>query len=154
MREIVTHVEIEAPAELVWEVLTNFEAYPEWNSLFWPKRGMLKPGSPFRFRLRLGRALGLHLQARIHKAEPGRELCWQGRIPPRLLTGEHYLTLEPLGKERVRFVQREIYTGALVWIYTLVLGSWVRRAYDRMNRELKLRSEALLAQSRVSVPAT
>src|SRR5208337_3854746 len=31
MKEIHTEIEINAPAEKVWKVLTDFAAYPEWN---------------------------------------------------------------------------------------------------------------------------
>jgi uncharacterized membrane protein len=31
MKEIHTEIEINAPAEKVWRVLTDFAAYPEWN---------------------------------------------------------------------------------------------------------------------------
>ncbi len=31
MKEIHTEVEINAPAERVWRMLTDFRAYPEWN---------------------------------------------------------------------------------------------------------------------------
>ena len=31
MKEIHTHIEIAAPAERVWKILTNFSAYQDWN---------------------------------------------------------------------------------------------------------------------------
>ena len=31
MKEIHTEIEINAPAEKIWKVLTDFAAYPEWN---------------------------------------------------------------------------------------------------------------------------
>ena len=31
MKELRSQIEIEAPAERVWQVLTDFAAYPEWH---------------------------------------------------------------------------------------------------------------------------
>jgi uncharacterized protein YndB with AHSA1/START domain len=31
MRELGTEVEIAAPPERIWEILTDFAAYPDWN---------------------------------------------------------------------------------------------------------------------------
>ncbi len=145
MTEIRTQIEIEASAEQVWEVLTDFAAYPEWNSLFWPENGEARPGARLRVRVRMPGRLRVRFQPTVRRAEPGRELCWLGRLPARLLDGEHHFTIEPLGPNRVRFVQREVYAGILVPIYMLVMGGWVRRAYEEMNRDLKLRAEKVLA---------
>ena len=31
MKELRSQIEIEAPADRVWQVLTDFATYPEWN---------------------------------------------------------------------------------------------------------------------------
>jgi uncharacterized protein YndB with AHSA1/START domain len=35
VKEVFSEVEIQAPAERIWQVLTDFASYPEWN-LFVP----------------------------------------------------------------------------------------------------------------------
>ncbi len=39
MKVIHTEIEINAPAEAVWRVLTDFAAYPEWNPFVPPSGG-------------------------------------------------------------------------------------------------------------------
>jgi hypothetical protein len=141
MSEIHTEVEIDATAEQVWQVLTNFPAYLEWNSKIWPNAGELRAGARLRVRVRVAGGLSFAFRATVLKAEPGRELCWVGRLPARLLEGRHSFSIVPLEQKRVRFVHREVYSGLLVPIYMLVMGSWLRRTYKGMNRELKLRAE-------------
>ena len=34
MKELRSEIEIEAPTERVWGVLTDFAAYPEWSPLY------------------------------------------------------------------------------------------------------------------------
>ena len=141
MSEIRTQIEIEATAERVWQVLTDFAAYPQWNSVIRPERGEARPGERLQFHLRLWGTLGLSLRATIRKADPGRELCWKGRLAPGLFGGEHSFSIEPIGQSRVRVVQREVYTGILVPIYMRIMSAWVRRVFEGMNRELKFRAE-------------
>ena len=144
MSEILTQVEIDASAERVWQVLTDFAAYPEWNSTIWPNGGKPQAGERLRVRVRVAGRLGFAFRPTVLKAEPGREFCWVGRLPAGLMEGKHSFTIVPVEPNRVRFVHREVYAGLLVPIYMRVMGGWVRRTYERMNRELKLRAEGAL----------
>ncbi len=153
MNEILTHVEIAASAGEVWKVLTDFEAYSEWNSMMWPDGGVVKPGARLRVRVRVGGWLRFTFQPTIRKADPGRELSWKGRLPARLLQGVHTFAIESLGPNRVRFVHHETFTGLMVPFYMWFMAGWAERAYARMNRELKARTESIYGQSGQAVSA-
>ena len=45
MKEIHTEIEIHAPAERVWQVLTDFAAYPQWNSFIRRVEGEIRAGA-------------------------------------------------------------------------------------------------------------
>lgn len=78
----------------------------------------------------------------VLKAEPNRELRWLGHLLiPGLFDGEHIFTIEPLGANRVRFVQREIFTGLLVPLLASGLDTDTRRGFEEMNQALKVRAE-------------
>ena len=80
---------------------------------------------------------------KILNAEPNRELRWLGHLfVPGLFDGEHSFTIEPLGHARVRFVQREIFRGLLVPLFSRGLDRDTRRGFEEMNRALKERAEA------------
>ncbi len=141
MNEILTHIEIKASAEEVWKVLTDFDAYFEWNSMMTPEGDVLQPGARIRVRVRMGKWIRFTFRPTIRRADPGRELAWRGRLPARLLQGIHTFAIEPLAGDRVRFVHREVFSGFLVPIYMWLMGGWATRAYSKMNRELKTRAE-------------
>lgn len=153
MNEIVTEIEIAAGAEKVWNVLTDFAAYQEWNSMMWPERGELRPGEKLVVRARLAGGIRISFRPTIRTAEPARELSWNGRLPVRLLQGIHSFVIQPVSQDRVRFIHRETFSGWIAPLYMLVMSAWARRAYAKMNRELKARVEEIQGRSAQTYPA-
>ena len=62
MTEITATIEIAAPPEQVWAVLTDLASYPQWNPLFRKVSGQLSPGSRITDRShRIQEGYSLHL---------------------------------------------------------------------------------------------
>ncbi len=142
MQELRTEVEIQAPADRVWAVLTDFAAFPQWNPFMPRAGGTLKPGERLEIRLQPAGGQGMTIRPTLLTVEPGRELRWLGRlILPGVFDGEHSFTLEPLGSDRVRLVQREVFTGVLVPILMRLVGRGTRLGFEAMNQALKVRAE-------------
>ncbi len=79
----------------------------------------------------------------LRRLEPRRELRWLGRlILPRLFDGEHIFELEPVGEDRTRFVQREVFRGLLVPFLSRSLDRDTKRGFEEMNRALRSRAES------------
>ncbi|WP_082778155.1 SRPBCC domain-containing protein [Tsukamurella pseudospumae] len=144
-RTVERSVEIEASPAEVWRVLTDFEAYPQWNPF------VIRAAAPDG--LEVGRDLDVRIRDRgsetgfrpeVLAVDPERELRWLGRVLlPRLLDGEHSFRLEttPTG---TRFIQGERFRGVLV----PVVGSSIDVAdgFDAMNRALRERVLATIAR--------
>jgi hypothetical protein len=140
--EICTEIDIDASAEHVWRVLTDFPAYGQWNPVVSEIRGEMKVGGQLVVCVRALGGLPIRFRVRLLRVEPQRELRWRGRLVlSRLFAGEHALIIEPLGDSRVRFVQREAYTGVLARVFLLIMGANNRRIFERMNQALKARAE-------------
>ena len=78
----------------------------------------------------------------VLKAEPNRELRWRGQwLTPGLLDDEHIFTIEPLATGRVRFTQREIFTGIFSSFAARRRNTDTRRGFREMGKALKLRAE-------------
>src|SRR5688572_5853333 len=108
-------IEIDAPAVQVWQILTSFAAYAEWNPFIKEARGDVRPGASLQVRIQPPGSGALTFRPTVRRARPNRELSWLGRLlVPGLLDGEHSFELEPLDYGRTRFVQRETFTGLLV----------------------------------------
>jgi demethylmenaquinone methyltransferase/2-methoxy-6-polyprenyl-1,4-benzoquinol methylase len=137
VRELVAEIEIAAPAERVWEILTDFGAYRQWNPFMPRLDGEVRVGARLRARLVVAGAPTLRPRLCVTRVDPGRELCWVGRGP--LVRGERTMRIQPLGCTRVRFAQRTEFTGPI----TPLLG-WLDRyrpGMQAMNAALKARAE-------------
>jgi hypothetical protein len=141
MRELRTDLEIGAPPGRVWQVLTDFDEYPEWNPFIRSIEGELVLGSQLRIRIEPPGVRGMTFKPTVRAVEPGRELRWLGRLfVPGLFDGEHRLAVEPLDGGRSRFVQSERFSGLLVRLFAKTLVA-TERGFVEMNEALKRRAE-------------
>ncbi len=142
MKELDSEIEIQAPAERVWQVLTDFAAFPEWNPFMRRASGQVKTGAQLDVYLQPQGAGGMRFRPTVLKAEPNNELRWLGHLLiPGLFDGEHILRIEPLGPDRVRFIQHEIFSGLLVPMLVRSLDRDTLRGFQEMNLALKTRAE-------------
>ncbi|MDQ3913439.1 MAG: SRPBCC domain-containing protein [Actinomycetota bacterium] len=147
MKELHTEIDINAPAERVWQVLVDFAAYPRWNPFIRRIGGIPMAGERLEVRLQPSGARGFTFHPEVLAAEPTRELRWLGHLlAPKVFDGEHIFTIEPLAEERVRFVQREIFSGLLVPFFMRFAEADTRRGFEEMNRALKEHAEASISE--------
>jgi hypothetical protein len=142
MKELRTEVEIQAPADRVWAILTDFAGFAQWNPFMPQASGTIKPGERLAITIQPVGGRGMTIRPTVLTADPGRELRWLGRlILPGLFDGEHSFTIEPLGSDRVRFVQREVFTGLLVPLLMRFIERGTRSGFEAMNQALKVKAE-------------
>lgn len=145
-KTLLTDIEIAASPERVWQILTDFAAYPDWNPFMTRAAGTAIPGQRLTIRLQPQGGRAMSFRPTVVEATPSRRLRWLGHLLlPGLFDGEHSFTIEPLGPDRVRLIQREDFRGLLV---RLLAGSLDRRtlpAFVSMNKALKRRAEAVRA---------
>jgi hypothetical protein len=142
MKELNNELEMNASAERVWQVLTDFASFPQWNPFIQRVSGELKAGKRLEVQIQASRTPGTTIRPLVLKVEPNHELRWVGRWPiPGILNDEHIFTIEPLDTNRVRFTQREIFTGLLSPFHARSRNADTRRGFREMATALKLRAE-------------
>jgi hypothetical protein len=137
-----TEIAIEATPDRVWEILTDFAAYPAWNAFIPCISGPGTVGSRLDLQMRPPGGRGMQFRPTVLAAAPSQELRWLGQLGvPGLFDGEHRFRIEPLGTNRVRFVQEERFTGLLAPLVLRFIESGTRRGFEAMNQALKVRAE-------------
>jgi hypothetical protein len=143
MKDLHSEIEINAPAERVWHLLTDFASYPQWNPFIRSIRGQPIRGERLEVRIEPPGGRGMTFKPKVLNAEDNRELRWLGHLlVPGLFDGEHSFTIESLAKNRVRVVQREAFKGLLVPLFARSLETNTQRGFEEMNCALKERAEA------------
>jgi uncharacterized membrane protein len=131
-------VEIEAPVERVWEVLSDIDHWSEWTESVTSARrldeGPLRPGS----RAELSQPRIPKGAWTVTEVEEGRSFTWEQTGPGVRTTAHHRLESLPDGHTRVRLVVEQ--AG---W-----LGKLVGRLYSRLtDRYLAMESSGLKARA-------
>lgn len=136
--EVRAEIEIDAPVAEVWDVLTDFEAYPDWNPFIVSAEGQARVDAQLTNVMRDGESTTT-FTPRVLVAD-GHELRWIGRFGiPGIVDGEHHFILEDLGDGRTRLEQGETFTGVLVPFAGSALD--VEDNFEAMNAALKDRVE-------------
>ena len=141
MREIRTEIEIDAPPERVWDVLTDTAAYDAWNPFIRQLEGDLREGSTLKVTMAPPGGRAMTFRPAVTGLQPRRRFAWLGHLGVRgVFDGEHVHEIEEIGQNRTRYVQRERFTGLLVPLAGGVLRK-TEEGFRRMNLALKQRAE-------------
>jgi hypothetical protein len=143
-RTIRSTIEIRAPLDATWQVLTDFAAYPEWNPHVRRIRGRPQRGARIAIESHPPGGHAIVMHPLIVTWDPPHELRWQGTfLAGRLFTGEHGFRLDELAPDRLRFTQDENFSGLLVPAYAWLRLARTRQGFEQMNEALRERAESL-----------
>lgn len=142
MNQVEVFEEIDAPPDVVWDVLLEFESYPEWNPFVRAIEGEPTEGEQLRVRIEPPGARGMTVNPEVIAVEENRRLVWLGRlVVPFAFDGYHEFHLEPIDDgERTRLLHRETVRGALVPL--LFDRDALEAGFAAMNAAVKQRAEA------------
>lgn len=142
MKELYSEIEIEATDEQVWQILTNFTNFPQWNPFLRRASGEIEVGAKLEVEIQPPDGRAMTFKPSLLKVEPNRELRWLGHlIMPGLFDGEHIFTIESVDTNRVKFIQREEFRGVLAALMLRFIGENTRRGFEAMNQALKDKAE-------------
>lgn len=138
MKKFETTIEIKAAPDKVWSILTNAEAYPNWNSTVEKVDGQIALGQKVTVYAKAtpGRAFPL----KVSEFEPSKKMVWSGGMPLGLFTGTRTYTLTPKGSSVV-FNMREEFNGLMAPLITRSIPE-LQPAFDTFAADLKKRAES------------
>ncbi|MEZ5059144.1 MAG: SRPBCC domain-containing protein [Saprospiraceae bacterium] len=135
--QIRTEIQINATPEKVWNVLTDFSAYPEWNPFVKKLEGEVEVGKVIKVALP-----GMNFKPLVLKFETNKELRWLGHLFFKgLFDGEHSFTLIDNQDGTTTFIHAENFAGILVPVFKKMLLNDTKPGFEKMNEALKERVE-------------
>jgi hypothetical protein len=138
--EVRSQVDVNASADQVWAVLTDFSSYPIWNPFIYPLKGELRTGSPLEVTIHPG-SQTITYQATMIAVNRARELTWSGRtFSGGVFETTYSFTIEPLESGGVRLVSHESHKGFAAILAFGVLKD-VQAGLATMIRAARTRAE-------------
>jgi len=150
--EIRTQIQVDAPSKVVWSVLTDFDAYKEWNPyhvlvLHSPegpcavKPECISLGDPLHVFIKKPDGARLDLEVSILALEAEQKLFWGGGITG-IFKGEHRFILRSDGPDRTILHHDEDFSG-LALPFVPLRPDLIEKGYQLMNKAVKERAEAI-----------
>lgn len=146
-------VEINAPASVVWEVLTDLPRYREWNPFTVQVDTTLQVGDPVDLHIPIPGQPGQEMVVREYlvAVEPERLLSWEQRATADnkdAARRDQYI--EALGPERSRYFTTDIFLGLNADHIMERFGGWVKSSFDAVATGVKQQAERLYAARRTA----
>jgi len=140
-------VEINAPIEVVWTVLTEVGKYSDWNPFTPQVRTDFSIGSPANLLVRMGPAK-FRIAESMCAFEKPRLIAWEKTFGAGwLLHAVREQHLKLFGKTSCSYHNTDRLTGVLAPMVFACFGGYMRRGFDAVAEGLKARAEAIQAET-------
>ena len=137
---------VKAPAELVWEVISDFATWKDWNPVHPRMEGEMRIGTTLTVDLVLGEGPATTLQPVVQDWVPYEQLHWRTKRLRGFVTAIRYLEIENMGPQNSTFSNGELFMGPLVRWVSRDERRRLRAAYTRMGEAVRERAEAIWSQ--------
>lgn len=136
-----TTIDIDASPQAVWDVLSDFAAYGDWNPFMDRIEGRAEVGAKLVVHMSPNGGRGMTFRPTVLAAVPGQELRWLGKLGVGgLFDGEHSFVLTPNADATTHLAHGERFSGVLV---ALLKGTVKdsHAGFEAFNNALKQRVE-------------
>ena len=147
MKRAVEHrVGVQAPAELVWEIVSDFSTWGDWNPLYRRAEGQMRIGTPLVLEQALpGEPLRV-IQPVVQDWVPYEQLHWRSSRLGGFVQAIRYLEIESMGPANSTFSNGELFMGMLVRWVGRDERRKLRQAFTAMGEAVRDRAETLWAE--------
>lgn len=141
-------IQISAPIDFVWDILTDVEKYGEWNPFTPRARTDFKIGSPAHLLVRMG-PTKFRITERICAFEKPHLISWSREFGASwFLFAVREQHLEPISDTNCSYHNVDLLSGVFSPIVSLFFGSYMRRGFSDVGVALKLRAETLYRETK------
>lgn len=138
--EIETSIKISATANKIWQELTNFNEYKNWNPSIIDISGELGKNKTLKIVVKIDEKTMI-FKPTVLECEENKELRWLGKIfLGGIFDGEHYFLIKENSDETCTFIQGEKFSGVLIPFFGKTISK-TKKGFEAMNEELKKRVE-------------
>jgi hypothetical protein len=142
MKKLFSEIKIDTSPEKVWNVLTDFEKYPQWNPFIFRIHGAPKEGEKLEVVMQKPDSNFIVSKPTVLKVKPKQELRWLSKWGiSGIFDGEHIFKIRGRGDAGVWFIQEGHFKGLFTPLFSKHLDKKIHPAFNKMNHALKKRVE-------------
>lgn len=134
--EVVTEIIIRSTPREIWNILTDFEKYPQWHPYIKTIEGELKKRRKIKVTYKKNDSAFAKFSAYIIDYKPDSILSWGGSLGF-IFRAKHYFIIQPVTGDRVKFIQGEYWKGLFGGMYGKKIYLDVTPKFEAMDRKLK-----------------
>ena len=138
-------IEINAPAQLVWDIIVDLKNYNDWNPFCIRAESTLEVGDPVIMQLNsytMPGQLQPNVEYVVEKREPNL-ISWASRwVDEFPYPARRDQIIQESGPESCTYVSTDSFLGVHGWHVMIFCGPWVTRAFNDTARSLKAYAEA------------
>jgi hypothetical protein len=136
--ELTTSIIINSTKETIWNHLTDFNSYSEWNPFIKSITNIQGINKSFSAHIQ-----NMKFTPKLLVFDEGKELKWIGRLLiAGIFDGTHRFQIKTLQNGACEFIQSESFSGILVPFMKRKLNSDIKAGFNDMNMKLKERCES------------
>ena len=140
---------IQAPAEVIWEIVRDLARWNEWNPTYPKASGEIRIGGPLEVTAALPGQPPIDLKPVVLDWVPNEQLHWKTSSMGGLVKTVRFIEIETLAETGCIVANGEYIGGLMGGSVTRRIGRSAYRGFLAMNEALKIRAEAeWQAQSR------
>jgi hypothetical protein len=135
--KIYSEVIINAPANKVWEVLSDVKSYERWAKFMVGVEGAIEDGNKIKvkFQLNDGKEKFNFIEHTI-QVKDGQWFYWAEKGPMGICDNHHFI-VEPIDENTSRFIQKDELTKGATWLLGGYLSKVYLKGYELFNEQLK-----------------
>lgn len=138
MKVVETEIDIHASKEKVWNILVDFENYPNWNPFILSIRGDLKVRKRLEVIVQPPGSKKFRFKPRVTSYKQYHGFSWLGSVLVYgLFDGHHVFEIKENSNGTSKLIHRESFSGLLVPLMWKQLSGKTHEGFNQMNRKLK-----------------
>lgn len=147
MQRAVEHrIGVQAPAEVVWEVVADFASWKDWNPVYRKAEGELRIGTALTLEQHLPGQPARVIAPIVRDWVPYEQLHLRSTRLGGFVTAIRYLEIETMGPANSTFSNGELFMGLLLRFVSRDERRALKAAFTAMGEAVRDRAEALWSE--------
>lgn len=130
-------IEIKAPPEAVWAVLSDLEGWSKWNPVYTPPTCVPAPGETVTASVTMPGAPETPFTAEIVAWEPNTRFCWHSEAMDGQMKMTRYMEIEAIEGGNSRFTNGEAFGGDMGPAIMKDMVAGIAGGFELMSEALK-----------------